>query len=197
MTKLVFIDHYDSFSANLLDWLGRGGFGVNDIEIVLFDDSEKMSWVVHSKFPVVLSPGPKRPENAVETLNLTSSLLGQVPILGVCLGHQILGHVTGSNSILAADPWHGHLRGISVLSEGGFFLNCPMQFDVMLYNSLVVERSTLRPDWQILAENSQGEVMAMALVSPRIPTIAVQFHPESFMTECGDVMAKNWHRLLH
>ena len=87
--RVVFIDHYDSFSFNVIDWLVGSDCQV-EVDYVAFDDQAKMRQLLEAPRPLVLSHGPKRPEDAVPTLHLTQNLLGKVPILGICLGHQLL-----------------------------------------------------------------------------------------------------------
>ena len=196
MPKLVFIDHYDSFSGNVLDWLYHGGFGTQQIETVYWDDFERMRWVESSGLPLVLSPGPNHPQDVQVTCELTRKVLGKVPILGICLGHQILGYVTGAKVVRASEPWHGHIQKIRILNSTDLFSGVPEQLSVMAYNSLVVEGKSLSPEWRIIAQNEHEEIMALKHQKNSVPTFSVQFHPESFLTEYGQHMAMQWHKII-
>lgn len=200
MPKLVFMDHYDSFSFNVLDWLHRGGIVPHEIMHVYWDDAAKLNHVVDMGIPVVFSPGPNHPLDVPPSIALAKKLVGRVPILGVCLGHQILGAVAGATIIPAQDPWHGSVQEMRVLKNEAIFAGFPACFKAAVYHSLVIDRATLPETWEVVAENAAGEVMAMVLKAApasQAPAWSVQFHPESFMSEWGDRLLKNWLQQSH
>lgn len=192
--KIAFIDHYDSFSFNVLDWLYRSGIDKNEVLYVRCDDQMGLAEAKKLKIPLLISPGPHQPKDVPLTVDLVRSSLGIVPILGVCLGHQILGYVGGAEIVPAKDPWHGSVQKIKIISEEAIFAGLPSAFNVACYNSLVVDGKSISQSnkWKILAENNHGEVMAMMNVGTHAPAWSVQFHPESFMSEFGAEMASNW-----
>lgn len=193
--RLALIDHYDSFTFNVIDWLERDPAVV--CERVSFDDEAGMARLLAAPCPLVLSPGPKRPEDAASTLALLQKLLGNVPILGVCLGHQMLAHLAGARIVPAAAPFHGSTRKILPLTSSGLLAGLPLSgFHAALYNSLVVDEGSLPAPWVVTARCEQNEVQAIArLVPGRAPAFGIQFHPESFLSENADLLRTNWLRL--
>jgi anthranilate synthase/aminodeoxychorismate synthase-like glutamine amidotransferase len=191
--EFYFIDHYDSFSFNVVDWLCG-----NDCEIrvrhIQFDDTEAMAAIVRNPLPVVISPGPRHPVYAESTMTVVEKLLGHVPILGICLGHQILGTLGGFPVVRSAEPFHGSALEISVLESGNLFTGLPSKFMAATYNSLIVGAADSFPaDWRVAAVNTAGEIQALTWKMPgKFPAFGIQFHPESFLTEYGAILRKNW-----
>lgn len=192
--KIAFIDHYDSFSYNVLDWLHRAGVDEADVFFARCDDREALEHVRLLRIPLVFSPGPHQPKDVPLSIELMRAAVGVVPILGICLGHQMLGFVAGAAIIAAKEPWHGATQAIEVLSHDGLFAGVERTFLAACYNSLIVERSSLAAitGWTVLAQNKHHEIMAMKKDHPEIPTWSVQYHPESFMSEQGALLAENW-----
>lgn len=192
--KIAFIEHYDSFSYNVLDWLVRAGLNANKVLIARCDQNEDLAYVKNLQIPLVLSPGPHHPKDVPLSLELIKSLIGKVPILGVCLGHQLLGYCDGADVVPAKEPWHGAQQKIRILKQEAIFAGLPAEINVACYNSLTVDRASLEKisTWTILAENRHGEVMAMKKNDADVATWSVQFHPESFMSEGCQQIAKNW-----
>lgn len=190
--KLAFIDHYDSFSFNVLDWLYRSGIDKHEVLFLRCDDQDGLVEAKNLKIPLLISPGPHQPKDVPLTVELVRNSLGIVPVLGICLGHQILGYVGGAGIKPAKDPWHGSVQKIHILSAEAIFAGLPSSIEAASYNSLVVDRTGLSSDWKVLAENSFGEVMGMMRTGPGAPAWSVQFHPESFMSGHAEAMAANW-----
>jgi anthranilate synthase/aminodeoxychorismate synthase-like glutamine amidotransferase len=190
--KIAFVDHYDSFSGNLLDWLHGGGIQPHEITRVYFDDAHSMNLLKSFRGGVVLGPGPNSPDQARQSLQLAESLMNQCPLFGVCLGHQILGVIGGGQVRKGADPWHGHVRSIEVLERKNIFTSFDRVSSQVFYNSLVLDEATLTKDWIIEARDEFGEIAAMRHATAVQPVWSVQFHPESFLAERGSMILHNW-----
>jgi anthranilate synthase component II len=186
MTAITLIDNYDSFTFNLVHFLGALGADV----AVWRNDAITVADVLDGKpDAIVLSPGPCTPSEAGICLDLVRAADGSTPILGVCLGHQAIGQVYGGDVIRAPLPMHGKLSRISHNGRGLFRgLNGP--FHATRYHSLIIDRRTAPPELEITAETEDGIVMA---VSHRAaPVHGVQFHPESILSEHGSLILKNF-----
>jgi anthranilate synthase/aminodeoxychorismate synthase-like glutamine amidotransferase len=182
--RIALIDHYDSFTYNVLDWLASGPEGL-EVACVAYDDARSMAVLAAEPVPLVLSPGPKRPEDAEPTVALVRRLLGRVPIFGVCLGHQILAHVSGATIVRSRDPHHGTTRTITPRAPvAPLFAGMPPSFAAATYNSLVVDPATLAPGWRQTAVCDRGECQGLAYEpAGSAPAYGVQFHPESYLSE--------------
>ncbi len=193
--QLALIDHYDSFTFNVIDWLERDP----DVTVrrVACDDERGLAALAVERLPLVLSPGPRRPEDAPQTLALVQKLLGKTPILGVCLGHQQLAHLAGAKIVPGKAPFHGSTRLVRPLVTEGLFAGVsPEGFQAATYNSLVVQESSLPLPWRVLARCDQGEVQAMVRdVAGDAAAFGIQFHPESFLSENATLLRANWLRL--
>lgn len=194
--RVILVDHYDSFTYNVLDWLASGGL---EAEVVAYDDATRMRALTRAPdAPLVLSPGPRRPEDAASTVLLTRAALGRVPILGICLGHQILAYTAGAKIVAAARPFHGSpltIRRTGV--RDALLTSLPDEWTAATYNSLVVARATLPPAWRVTAVCQNGDVQALAF-EPRLaaPAYGVQFHPESYLSGGSPVLLRNFARLV-
>ena len=183
---IVLIDNYDSFTFNLFHYLGGLGAEVvvhrNDkiaVEEVIVGDPEA----------IVLSPGPCTPNEAGICLDLIARAADNIPIFGVCLGHQAIGQAFGGAVVRAPLPVHGKLSEIRHKGEGVFRgINGP--FQATRYHSLLVERKSLPGDLAVVAETSDRLVMGVA--HTRLPVHGVQFHPESIASEHGHLILKNF-----
>jgi anthranilate synthase component 2 len=182
---IVLIDNYDSFTFNLVHYLGDLGAAVrvhrNDkttVESVLAADPDA----------IVLSPGPCTPKEAGICLDLIAAA-ADIPILGVCLGHQAIGHAFGGTVTRAPSPVHGKLSTIRH-SGGSIFRGINAPFQATRYHSLIVERTTLPDDLAVTAETEDGLIMGLS--HRRLPVHGVQFHPESIASEHGHLMLKNF-----
>ena len=190
--RVAFIDHYDSFSFNVIDWLVGTDCQI-EVDYVAFDDQAKMRQLLDAPRPLVLSPGPTRPEDAVSTLQLTQNLLGKVPILGICLGHQLLAVASGGTVTRGSSPQHGSTRTLSLAPNAGLLAGMSERPLVGVYNSLIVLPHSQGPDWHINAVCELGEIQAMTrCVAGQAPAFGLQFHPESFLSEGSDVIRRNW-----
>jgi anthranilate synthase/aminodeoxychorismate synthase-like glutamine amidotransferase len=184
---ILVIDNYDSFTYNLVQYLGELGAGVvvrrNDEvtpdEIAALDPAR-----------IVISPGPGRPEKAGVTLDAIRRFGPRKPILGVCLGHQAIGMAFGGNVVRANVPMHGKTSSIKH-DERGVFATIGNPFTAARYHSLIVERSSLPAELEVAAE-TEHEGIVMGLRHREYPVHGVQFHPESIMTRQGMRMLENF-----
>jgi anthranilate synthase/aminodeoxychorismate synthase-like glutamine amidotransferase len=187
--KVLLIDNYDSFTYNLAQIFGELGADVvvkrND-EVALAD--------IQTLRParICISPGPGRPRDAGISCDVIRDFGDQIPLLGVCLGHQCIGEVFGGEIVRAAKLMHGKTSAISHKGTG-VFENLAKPFEATRYHSLVVKRETLPQSLTITAESDDGEIMG--LQHRGLPIHGVQFHPESILTEQGRKLLANFLRL--
>lgn len=183
---ILLIDNYDSFTYNLVHFLGELGAEcvVRRNDTLTADEALAMK-----PRAIVLSPGPCTPNEAGVCLDLVTRTAGQVPMLGVCLGHQSIGQAYGGNVIRAPLPMHGKLSTVTHTNMG-IFKGLPKSFDVTRYHSLVVERTSLPDCLQITAQTDDGIIMG--LQHKKHPVHGVQFHPESIASQCGHALLANF-----
>jgi anthranilate synthase/aminodeoxychorismate synthase-like glutamine amidotransferase len=186
---LLVIDNYDSFTYNLVQYLGELGQQVRVVrnDEVSVEDIERI-------LPeyIIISPGPCTPNEAGISLDVIRHLAGRIPILGVCLGHQAIGQAFGGKVIRAQEVVHGRTSRV-FHDDKGIFAGLPNPFEATRYHSLVVERSSLPDCLEITAKTWDEEVMGLRHKS--MPVEGVQFHPESFLTKVGKDLLRNFLRL--
>ena len=184
---IAVIDNYDSFVYNLVQYLGELGAKVQ----VLRNDAMTVPELVRlSPEAILISPGPCTPDEAGISLEVTRTFATQgVPILGVCLGHQVIGQAFGGRVVRAPEPVHGKT---SLIYHWGdtLFQGLPNPFHATRYHSLVVERESLPPELAITAETDDGLIMGIR--HRRYPVAGIQFHPESILTEGGKQILANF-----
>src|ERR1700676_1274519 len=183
---LLLIDNYDSFTFNLVHFLGDVG---GRCEVVRNDKLTVEDAIAREPEAIVLSPGPCTPNEAGICLDLIKKASGTIPILGVCLGHQAIGQAFGGAVVRAPVPVHGKLSEITHAAQG-IFRGINGQFRATRYHSLGVDRKTMPRDLSVTAETSDRLVMGLAHAS--LPVHGVQFHPESIASEHGHLMLKNF-----
>jgi len=184
--RVTLIDNYDSFTFNLVHYLGELG-----AEVQVWRNDEKTVDEVLADEPdaIVLSPGPCTPNEAGICLALVERASATTPILGVCLGHQAIGQAFGGDVVRAPSPMHGKVSRVSHRSRGLFRgVNGP--FLATRYHSLIIRRETAPPDLEITAETDDGLIMAVE--HRDLPVHGVQFHPESIASEHGRVVIANF-----
>jgi anthranilate synthase component 2 len=188
---LLMIDNYDSFTYNLVQYFGELGEEVR----VFRNDEITLEGIADIKPDhLVLSPGPCSPAEAGICIEAIRHFMGQLPILGVCLGHQSIGAALGGRIVRAQVQMHGKLSTITTDGRG-VYTGLPRQFSVVRYHSLAIERETLPAELEITATTDDGEIMGVrhtALAGTRTPLEGVQFHPESILSEHGHAMLKNF-----
>jgi anthranilate synthase component 2 len=187
---IVLIDNYDSFTYNLVQYLGE--LGVE--QTVVRNDQITVEELQQMKpQAVVISPGPCTPKEAGISVELIRRLHTSIPILGVCLGHQAIGEAFGGRVVKAAQVMHGKTSPIVHTGEG-IFKNIESPFTATRYHSLVVDRHTLPSELHITAWTEDGTIMG--LQHRTHPTFGVQFHPESIATQHGKKILKNFLSML-
>ena len=183
---IVLVDNYDSFTFNLVHFLGDLGA---EVRVHRNDKIASAAVIAADPDAIVLSPGPCTPKEAGICLDLIAADSGKIPILGVCLGHQAIGDAFGGKVVRAPAPVHGKLSEIRHHGAGIFRgINAP--FQATRYHSLVVERESLPGELTVTAETEDGLVMGLA--HKRLPVHGVQFHPESIASEHGHLILKNF-----
>lgn len=183
---ILVLDNYDSFTFNLVQYLGELGAELwverNDA-VTLAEISRR------SPDAIVLSPGPKSPEETEPTNAVIREFAGKVPILGVCLGHQCVAHVFGARVVRAERLMHGKTSPV-FHSGRSIFRGIPSPFAATRYHSLLVDRDSLPAELEVIAWTAEGEVMG--LEHRDFPLWGVQFHPESILTEEGRTLLANF-----
>jgi anthranilate synthase component 2 len=185
---LLMIDNYDSFTFNLVQYLGELGA---DVKVFRNDEVSVQAIEALSPSHLVISPGPCTPNEAGITLEAIERLAGRVPILGVCLGHQAIGQAFGGKVVRAGQVMHGKVSQITHDGKG-VFASLPPEFVATRYHSLVVERDSLPSCLEVSAQSDDGEIMGLRHRSLAVE--GVQFHPEALLTEHGHRMLENFIR---
>ena len=184
--KILLIDNYDSFTFNLYHYISSLKTKVE----VMRNDKITSKEIVKKKYDkIVISPGPGNPNQSGNCLNILKTLHKEIPFLGVCLGHQIIGQVFGSNIVQAKRLMHGKTSKIKS-KKVGIFKNLPRTFEATRYHSLIIDKKSLSKNLEITAETSDGTIMAVQHKKYNIH--GVQFHPESIKTKLGKNILKNF-----
>ena len=184
--KIILIDNYDSFTFNLYHYLSSLSANV----VVVRNDKIDSSIILKKKYDkIVISPGPGYPNHAGNCLKIVKNLFKKIPILGVCLGHQIIGQVFGSKIVQAKQLVHGKTSTI-ISKNKGILKNLPKKFEATRYHSLIVEKKTLTKNLEVTAETKDGIVMGIQHKNYNVH--GVQFHPESIKTKYGLKILKNF-----
>lgn len=183
---IVLIDNYDSFTYNLYQFMGEFE---SDIRVIRNDKITAEELLEMKPDKLVISPGPKTPNEAGNCLDIIKKVDGQIPTLGVCLGHQSIGQSYGGNVIHAKELYHGKSSTIK-LSADPLFEGVAEEIQVARYHSLVVEYTSLPECFEVLALTDDEEIMAMK--HKTLPIYGLQFHPESILTEDGKTIIKNF-----
>ena len=184
--KILLIDNYDSFTFNLYHYLSSLKTNVD----VVRNDKINSKEILKKKYnKIVISPGPGNPNQAGNCINIVKSLYKKIPILGVCLGHQIIGQVFGSKIIGAKKLMHGK-TSLILSKKIGILKNSPKKFEATRYHSLIVDKKTLSKNLIITAETKDGIIMG--LMHKKYNVHGLQFHPESIKTPIGLKLLKNF-----
>jgi anthranilate synthase component 2/para-aminobenzoate synthetase component 2 len=186
---LLMIDNYDSFTYNLVQYLGELG---EDIKVFRNDKITVREIDELNPERIVISPGPCTPKEAGISINVVKHFAGRVPILGVCLGHQSVGAAYGAKIINAPRLMHGKT---SMIYHDGktIFENLPNPFEATRYHSLIIKKETLSKDFEISAWTDRDEIMGIR--HKKLLVEGVQFHPESILTKAGKDLLRNFLKL--
>ena len=189
MKKIILIDNYDSFTFNLYHYLSSFKVKVD----VIRNDQITSNEILKRRYnKIVISPGPGNPNQSGNCLKIVKSLYKKIPILGVCLGHQIIGQVFGSTIVQAKKLMHGKTSKI-ISKKIGILRNLPKSFEATRYHSLIIDKKSLSKSLEITAETKDGLVMGVQ--HKRYAVHGVQFHPESIKTKLGIKILKNFIRI--
>ena len=184
--KILLIDNYDSFTFNVYHYLSSLGAKVE----VFRNDKITSKEITKKRYnKIVISPGPGNPNQSGNCIRIVKSFHKIIPILGVCLGHQIIGQVFGSKIIEAKKLMHGK-TSIIMSKKIGILKNAPRKFEATRYHSLIIDKKTLSKDLIITAETKDGIIMG--IMHKRYNVHGVQFHPESIKTPIGLKLLKNF-----
>lgn len=189
MKKIILIDNYDSFTFNLYHYLSSLNV---DVDVIRNDKISSTDIIKKRYNKIVISPGPGNPNQSGNCLKIVKSLYKKIPILGVCLGHQIIGQVFGSKIIQAKKLMHG--KTSKILSKKiGILKDLPKTFEATRYHSLIIDKKSLSKDLEITAESKDGLIMGVRHKNYHVH--GVQFHPESIKTKIGIKILKNFIRI--
>ncbi len=186
---VLVIDNYDSFTYNLVQYLGEVKKNIN-IEVYRNDRILIEDIVQKKPSHIIISPGPGRPENAGISNNIFKYFKKKIPILGVCLGHQCLGQVFGARIIEAEKIYHGKTSEIYIKNSNMLFKDIENPFIATRYHSLIIDPDSIPDSLNIIAETKEKEIMAIK--HKKYSLYGVQFHPESILTESGKKILKNF-----
>ena len=184
--KILLIDNYDSFTFNLYHYISSLKVKVD----VVRNDKINSNEILKKKYNrIVISPGPGNPNQSGNCINILKTLYKELPFLGVCLGHQIIGQVFGSKIVQAKKLMHGKTSKINS-NKIGILKNLPKTFEATRYHSLIIDKKTLSNQLEITAETDDGIIMGVQHKKYNIH--GVQFHPESIKTKIGIKILKNF-----
>ena len=184
--KILLIDNYDSFTFNLYHYLSSLN---TKVDVVRNDEITEKEILKNKYNKIVISPGPGNPNQSGNCLRIVKKLYKTIPILGVCLGHQIIGQVFGSRIIQAKKLMHGKTSKIKSLKIG-ILKNLPRNFEATRYHSLIIDKNTLSKDLKITALTIDGVIMGV--MHKKYNIHGVQFHPESIKTTIGIKILRNF-----
>jgi anthranilate synthase/aminodeoxychorismate synthase-like glutamine amidotransferase len=183
---ILVIDNYDSFTYNLVQYLGELGA---EIEVVRNDEITPEEILKKNPDQILISPGPCSPKEAGVSVEVIKQLAGKIPILGVCLGHQSIGYAFGGEIVRAKQLMHGKTSQITHDGKG-VFKGLPNPFRATRYHSLVINKEKVPECLEVTATSEDGEIMGVR--HKTLPIEGVQFHPESILTESGKELLKNF-----
>jgi anthranilate synthase/aminodeoxychorismate synthase-like glutamine amidotransferase len=190
VARILMIDNYDSFTYNLVQYLGELGV---ELEVRRNDAIDVAGVRAMAPQAIVISPGPCTPREAGVSVALLREIAGEVPILGVCLGHQCVGEAFGATVVRAGRLMHGKTSPI-VHDGRNIFAGLPSPFDAMRYHSLLVAADSIPPCLEVSARTAEGEVMGLR--HRTFPIEGIQFHPESIGTPEGKRLLANFLRMV-
>ena len=185
--KILLIDNYDSFTYNLFHYISK--FVKKNVDVVRNDKIDGNTIIKKKYNKIVISPGPGNPDQAGNCLKIVKAVYKKIPILGVCLGHQIIGQVFGGKIVQARNLMHGKTSKIKH-GKKGLFKNIQNNFEATRYHSLVIDKKTLSKNLEITAETKDGIIMGVK--HKKYNVHGVQFHPESIKTKVGIKIIKNF-----
>ena len=187
---ILIIDNYDSFTYNIVQYVGSIN---SDIRVIKNDECSIDEIICLPLSHIIISPGPGNPDDTGATKEIVNNFFGKIPILGICLGHQLLALIYGANIICSKNIVHGKISNIVISEKSEIFKSLPRSFDVVRYHSLIVENDSFT-DIVITAKTNENEIMALEDQDNKI--YGLQFHPESVNTQYGINMIENFLKLV-
>ncbi|MHC6179086.1 anthranilate synthase component II [Clostridium sp. JNZ X4-2] len=184
---ILLIDNYDSFTYNLYQYIGEI---YEDIKVIRNDEISLEEIKNLNPIGIILSPGPGIPENSGICIDTVKKFGGQIPILGICLGHQAIGCAYGGKVVRAENIMHGKTSRV-ILKQNEIFQNLEEKVNVMRYHSLVIEKNSLPEELDVIAESLDDKEI-MGVKHKKYEVYGLQFHPESILTESGKIIIKNF-----
>ena len=190
---LLLLDNYDSFTWNVYHFLKS--FKVK-VQVVRNNKLKASDSYKFEKYKgIVFSPGPGKPENAGEMMNIISNYKDKIPMLGICLGHQAIGASFGAKIVKMKKVMHGKTDNITILKNSNIIKNIPNNFIATRYHSLEISNKNLPKEIEVLAENKEKSIMAIKVKNKKI--YGLQFHPESIATSNGELFFKNFIKMCY
>lgn len=184
---MIIIDNYDSFTFNLYQYIGHFN---REIKVIRNDEMKVADIAALNPSHLVISPGPKYPQDAGVSIEAIKYFNGRIPILGVCLGHQGIGEAFGGKVVRAKQILHGKQSKVCLDTTCALFKGLQKELKVARYHSLILEKEALPEILEIVATDEKGEIMGIK--HKEAPTFGLQFHPESILTEKGKEIIKNF-----
>jgi len=190
---LLLLDNYDSFTWNVYHFLKSFKVKVQVVRNNKLKASDNYKFEKYKG--IVFSPGPGKPENAGEMMNIISNYKDKIPMLGICLGHQAIGASFGAKIVKMKKVMHGKTDNITILKNSNIIKNIPNNFIATRYHSLEISNKNLPKEIQVLAENKEKSIMAIKVKNKKI--YGLQFHPESIATSNGELFFKNFIKICY
>lgn len=189
---ILLIDNFDSFSYNLFQLIGALE---SDIKVVRNNELEISEIEKLNPKAIIISPGPGKPKDAGLSEDIIKYFAPKIPILGICLGHQAMAEVFGGKITYAPEIMHGKTSVIQINNNSAIFKNLPSELQVARYHSLVADKESLSDEFEIIAQTKDGVVMGIK--HKKYDLYGLQFHPESVLTPCGNIIAKNFLEIIN
>ena len=190
---LLLLDNYDSFTWNVYHFLKSFKVKVQVVRNNKLKASDNYKFEKYKG--IVFSPGPGKPENAGEMMNIISNYKDKIPMLGICLGHQAIGASFGAKIVKMKKVMHGKTDTVTILRNSNIIKNIPNNFIATRYHSLEISNKNLPKEIQVLAENKEKSIMAIKVKNKKI--YGLQFHPESIATSNGELFFKNFIKICY
>lgn len=190
---LLLLDNYDSFTWNVYHFLKSFKVKVQVVRNNKLKASDNYKFEKYKG--IVFSPGPGKPENAGEMMNIISNYKDKIPMLGICLGHQAIGASFGAKIVKMKKVMHGKTDNITILKNSNIIKNIPNNFIATRYHSLEISNKNLPKEIEVLAENKEKSIMAIKVKNKKI--YGLQFHPESIATLNGELFFKNFIKICY
>ena len=190
---LLLLDNYDSFTWNVYHFLKSFKVKVQVVRNNKLKASDNYKFEKYKG--IVFSPGPGKPENAGEMMNIISNYKDKIPMLGICLGHQAIGASFGAKIVKMKKVMHGKTDNITILKNSNIIKNIPNNFIATRYHSLEISNKHLPKEIEVLAENKEKSIMAIKVKNKKI--YGLQFHPESIATSYGELFFKNFIKICY